>query len=342
MVRNTYEVQNLGDLLREKRKKLQLDIKQVADDTKIRAEYIIALEAGDFAKFPANVYAKGFLKKYAKYLGISPERAAAMYRRENSKAQKDALQSTDFIRQRFKTASFTFNTNNLITAVIILLIVGFAGYIIYTASSILQNPALEITAPVTGQAGNSLTYITDEEILKLEGEVEIGSTLALNGSEVNVNNLQQFELNDLPLNVGENRFQLVAKSQLGRKSVIDLLVIRNESHTAEQPSIPNNSSNGNTNGNNAVAGETTSEMKIEVMIVNRDAYVQVEIDGQPHFAQVMAVNSKKEFTAKSTLSISSPRFDAVQLSVNGQEFLLQSARVHEFKLVNGQVQLSQL
>lgn len=342
MVRNTYEVQNLGDLLREKRKKLGLDIKQVADDTKIRAEYIIALEAGDYSKFPASVYAKGFLKKYAKYLRISPERAAAMYRRENDKGERDVLQSTDFLRQKFKAPTLSLTTNKIITLVIVLLLVGFASYIIYTAATILQNPNLALTAPVKGKAGSNLTYTTAEDEIDLAGEIEIGSNLTLNGTEVNVNNLQQFEISDLELNIGENRFQLVAKSQLGRRSVIDLLVIRNQGSTATPPaSAPvNNPPAPGVNSNPPT--NSAQPLTTEIRIVDREAYVQVKVDGAPTLAQVLPVGASRSFTAQSNITISAPRFDAVQISINGQDFQLSSAREHEFSSKNGQINARQL
>ena len=45
-------------------------------------EYLKALEESNYDSFPSEVYLKGFLKNYAKFLGINTERALAMYRRE--------------------------------------------------------------------------------------------------------------------------------------------------------------------------------------------------------------------------------------------------------------------
>ncbi|HKW69310.1 MAG TPA: helix-turn-helix transcriptional regulator [Candidatus Dormibacteraeota bacterium] len=62
-----------GAVLAAKRGERGLSIEQVAASTRIRAEHLRALEADDFERFPAPVYAKGFLRTYATYLGLDSE-----------------------------------------------------------------------------------------------------------------------------------------------------------------------------------------------------------------------------------------------------------------------------
>jgi len=60
----------IGSLLKEKRESLGLTILDVANVLKINPTYIEAMEKGEIEKFPAEVYYKGFLKNYAKYLKV--------------------------------------------------------------------------------------------------------------------------------------------------------------------------------------------------------------------------------------------------------------------------------
>ncbi len=62
-----------GAVLAERRGERGLTIEQVASATRIRAEYLRALEADKPERFPAPVYAKGYLRTYARYLGLDPE-----------------------------------------------------------------------------------------------------------------------------------------------------------------------------------------------------------------------------------------------------------------------------
>lgn len=70
----------IGQVLLQARQKLGKITKEVELDTKIRAKYIEALEADNFAVLPGSVYTKGFIKVYANYLGIEPEPLIQQYK----------------------------------------------------------------------------------------------------------------------------------------------------------------------------------------------------------------------------------------------------------------------
>jgi cytoskeletal protein RodZ len=62
-----------GTLLAAKRGERGLTIQQAAAATRIRAEYLLALESDETGSFAAPVYAKGYLRTYARYLGLDSE-----------------------------------------------------------------------------------------------------------------------------------------------------------------------------------------------------------------------------------------------------------------------------
>ncbi len=63
----------LGRFLEQKRKERGLSLEEVEQATKIRKRYITGLEHEDYAMLPDTVYARGFLKTYANYLGLDGE-----------------------------------------------------------------------------------------------------------------------------------------------------------------------------------------------------------------------------------------------------------------------------
>jgi len=63
----------IGRLLEHKRKERSLTLEEVEQATKIRKRYLTALERDDYAILPDAVYARGFLKTYANYLGLDGE-----------------------------------------------------------------------------------------------------------------------------------------------------------------------------------------------------------------------------------------------------------------------------
>lgn len=65
---------SVGELLRSTREAKKLDLSEVHQDTKVSLLVLAALEQDDFASFESEIYLKGFLKTYAKYLGLDAER----------------------------------------------------------------------------------------------------------------------------------------------------------------------------------------------------------------------------------------------------------------------------
>jgi cytoskeletal protein RodZ len=63
----------MGRILEQKRKERGLSLEEVEQATKIRKRYLDGLEREDYAVLPAGVYAQGFLKTYANYLGLDGE-----------------------------------------------------------------------------------------------------------------------------------------------------------------------------------------------------------------------------------------------------------------------------
>jgi cytoskeletal protein RodZ len=63
-------VESVGRRLQQARLAKKLEIEDVAEKTKIRPNRIVDLEADEYAHFPNLMYAKSFLAKYARFLGL--------------------------------------------------------------------------------------------------------------------------------------------------------------------------------------------------------------------------------------------------------------------------------
>lgn len=62
-----------GECLKKAREKKGFSLEQVASKTRIPESRLDALESEDFANLPAKVFAKGFVRSYAKILGLDEE-----------------------------------------------------------------------------------------------------------------------------------------------------------------------------------------------------------------------------------------------------------------------------
>ena len=66
----------IGPVLEKARKERGLTLEEAEHATKIRKRYLVGLEREDYGVLPDAVYAQGFLKTYANYLGLDGERLA--------------------------------------------------------------------------------------------------------------------------------------------------------------------------------------------------------------------------------------------------------------------------
>lgn len=67
------ERKHVGDLLRTKRKEMNLSLKEAENATSIRIAFLQALEDGEMSKLISPIYAQGFYKQYASFLGLDGE-----------------------------------------------------------------------------------------------------------------------------------------------------------------------------------------------------------------------------------------------------------------------------
>jgi len=70
---------SLGAELRKQREIRGVTLKEIADATKISKRYLEALEQDDLAGLPAPVFTRGFVREYARYLGLNAEDMASRY-----------------------------------------------------------------------------------------------------------------------------------------------------------------------------------------------------------------------------------------------------------------------
>ena len=71
---NQVVAREIGRALREARLARGVQIADIAEQLRIRANYLDALEEGELERLPAQTYALGFLRSYGTYLGLDRER----------------------------------------------------------------------------------------------------------------------------------------------------------------------------------------------------------------------------------------------------------------------------
>ncbi|MHB1546491.1 MAG: helix-turn-helix domain-containing protein [bacterium] len=138
-----------GEYLRNSRKSLGLTVDEVSNITKIRAQYIEAIENDDFAMFSSPHLLKGYIKLLAKTVKADEKKAAALLEAEAGENFKDK-HIEDIVGKRFKeeiqkSKDFKKRILVIVFAGILIIILSYAIIKIY--EYIKTAPRIHIAMP---------------------------------------------------------------------------------------------------------------------------------------------------------------------------------------------------
>lgn len=77
---------SFGDRLKREREMRGVTLDEISESTKIARRHLEALESEDFASLPGGVFNKGFVRAYARFIGINEDQAVADYSAVNEEA----------------------------------------------------------------------------------------------------------------------------------------------------------------------------------------------------------------------------------------------------------------
>lgn len=143
MVMNTRTV---GQLLREERSRRQLSLDALSKKTRIRLEYLQALEANEFALLPAATFVKGYIKRYAAVLGLDHKPLLALLRRDYKESAKGTLVPREFIKPVLKSRRAVTSVT-LVMALMASVFVALISYVGFQWYQLNKPPELTVAQP---------------------------------------------------------------------------------------------------------------------------------------------------------------------------------------------------
>jgi cytoskeleton protein RodZ len=66
----SFDLLQIGQMLREEREERAISLSDVSEALLVRKSVVAALESGSWELLPHQVYVKGYVKQYARYLGM--------------------------------------------------------------------------------------------------------------------------------------------------------------------------------------------------------------------------------------------------------------------------------
>ena len=81
-IKSAPKAKHIGDVLKVVRQSKALSIKEIGATLRISERYLDAIESMDASALPGQVYALGFVRSYAHYLGVDPQKTVAQFKSE--------------------------------------------------------------------------------------------------------------------------------------------------------------------------------------------------------------------------------------------------------------------
>lgn len=200
-------MKTVGSILKEAREKKGHTIIQVEKDTKIRGKFLEAIEQDDYALLPSVAYAKGFVKNYSDYLGLSSDTILAFFRRQTKEVSRQTLlpKATE---QELRPSMLRLTPPRFLAFLLIALVMLFLSYLGLQYRKISQPPFLSVESPQQ----NSTLSTRRTDVL---GKTDSDATVTVNGTSVLVRSDGRF-FDQATLEDGKNTITITATSRYGK------------------------------------------------------------------------------------------------------------------------------
>jgi cytoskeletal protein RodZ len=275
-------------MLKARRQALRLSLAQIEVDTKIRGKFLTALESGDYAKLPNDIYSRGFVQHYANHLGLNGVKVAGDYVHE-----RGGLAAGETKRPRLARPKQLVFTGRIVAILgILAVIVAVFAYLLWQFSALAGAPRLVVTSP---EADTVLTG----SVIDVSGSTTPGADVTVNDAIVLTDADGNFS-EKVALSNGVNALRIASRSKLGKSTAITRNVL------ATLPKVD--------------AAQATAPTKVfdgvaVAVSVMETTSVVVVVDGAEAWRGIVVAGWSKVFSGKKDISITTGNAGATTVVV---------------------------
>ena len=319
--RRIMQVQTVGDVLNGRRLALGISLERVAQETQVQAKYLEALEKEDRKHLPAEIYVRGFIRTYARYLRLDEVALLAQWERERGIARhmenktsvsapvdgKRAFPDRKPLLPRLKITPLVFRSGLIGLALIAGLV-----YVTLAVSSLGRKPSLVLIEP-------SRDHSVTDSALVLVGETDASAELTINGQPVLVSADGNFR-ETLTLQAGMNQIKIAARSKLGRETEI----VRTIQANLDPVAVKNDVRPGDVDSDVIEVIDDESEpqegpVAVTVEILNEATWISVDVDGRSAFEGTLLPSSTKTFVGDNQVVLTSGKAEHTAVEFRGKK-----------------------
>ncbi len=307
---------DIGQTLKKERKRQQLSLEDVYATTKIGMDILQAIEEADLDQMPHLVYARGFIRNYSNFLGLSGEDMVQAFDEavEEETAQASHRERGPGLRRSAEKKGGKKSGNKLSVGLVLVLVLVLAGLVYsFFLSPPAEQPQTNKQAVAENASGEQEQEQEQEEIGTSE---EANASTSEEAAGTNRSTAAEAEVN------GEDE----SADEIEGSAQVDRNATRIPLSEAEQDSEDNRS----TEANNATVQLASHELRI---VASEACWINVDVeDGVRDFYLEPGKERTIQFRGAGTFILGNA--GGVTLYLDGEEYPVQaeSGEVREITL----------
>ena len=295
-VRKKVKSLTLGEKLQQLREDHQLRIFDLSRKINVKDTYIIALEKGDYDNLPTKVYAKGFVRSYARFFGVPEDVLLNLFDREYSIYKNISDKDEEETVNRLpKVPRFVFTPRVIFgfLGLIILLSVGI--YLYFGVDNFVSSPWLVIENPINNS-------VIESDAITVQGKTRSNSRVFINGQQIFVD-IDGYFSHDVGLSSGVNVINVTSINKFDKETQQEIVVdaryeIAKKTEEAQEK----------------------KEINVFVKPQKKPVWIDVSVDGVGVYNDTMQLDEEKEFNAAERVEITTSSGIDTLVSYDGEDY----------------------
>jgi transcriptional regulator with XRE-family HTH domain len=297
----------LGERMKKLRNERRLNLAEISKSTKIQAKYLEYIEEGEYAKLPADVYVKGFLRSYAIFMGLNETMLIKQYQREKGIHRNiKKISDSDKTNKPVKFSQFIVTPKMFVVGGVAILVLASFLYLYREVNNFVSAPRLAIIKPADSSA-------IDGNMVHVTGIAEKDALVFINDQPVLVNENGEFG-EDVGLKPGLNTINVKARSKFDKEATQSVSVNANFQDAANPaaPEVAESPAATDT-------PPTASPVSAQIYVSPNPTWLSVEADGNLVYSGVLLPQSVQTFDAKESVSVTSGKGNETFVKINGKD-----------------------
>lgn len=200
-------MRTIGKVFRDSRIHKKISPSKLEELTKIKEEFIRAIENEDWELLPEYPSVLGFVKSISGWIGVDSKKAIALLRRDYPPKDVKINPKPDISKKFIWSPKLTF----LVGISVVIMIV--ALYLGVEYKKFISPPRLDLVLPREGQ-------LIDDKHLMVKGSTDVDSTVKVNNQPVLVDENGNFSF-ELDVSEKTEKIVVVAQSRSGRETTLE-------------------------------------------------------------------------------------------------------------------------